>query len=92
MADHSSRSFGVFTSTSPDRFPPTQDFLAKVLGIHRPTVSDIARRIHAQGMIRYSRGVVTISDLAQLERTACDCYRIVKAEFNAIRNGRPKSR
>lgn len=67
-----------------NQFALTQEFLAQMLGVHRPTVSETAQRIQAQGLIRYSRGIVTIIDRDRLEQTACDCYRIVKAEFDAI--------
>jgi CRP-like cAMP-binding protein len=69
-----------------DEFPLTQEFLAQMLGVHRPTVSETAQRIQAEGSIRYSRGTMTVVDRQALERTACDCYRIVKAEFDALRN------
>lgn len=69
-----------------DEFPLTQEFLAQMLGVHRPTVSDTAQRIQAQGLIRYSRGVITITERNQLEKLACDCYGIVKAEFDDIVN------
>lgn len=69
-----------------DEFPLTQDFLAQMLGVHRPTVSETAQRIQKEGSIRYSRGTMTIVDRQALERTACDCYRIVKAEFDDLRN------
>lgn len=65
-----------------DQFPLTQEFIAQMLGVHRPTVSDTAQRMQAEGLIRYSRGIITIADRAELERRACDCYRIVKAEFD----------
>jgi CRP-like cAMP-binding protein len=73
-----------------EQFPITQEFLAKMLGVHRPTVSETAQRIQAQGLISYSRGVITITDHDGLERVACECYRIVKAEFDDIRNQRPR--
>lgn len=66
----------------------TQEFLGQMLGVRRPTASDIARRLQADGLIRYSRGKVTIADSAGLERTACSCYRIVKAEFDRIAGSR----
>jgi CRP-like cAMP-binding protein len=69
-------------------FPLTQEFLSQMLGVHRPTVSEIAQRIQAKGSIRYSRGTMTIVDREALEQTACDCYRIVKAEFDELRNGK----
>jgi CRP-like cAMP-binding protein len=67
-------------------FPLTQEFLAQMLGVHRPTVSDTAQRIQAQTLIRYSRGIVTITDRQKLEGLACSCYRIVKNEFDSITN------
>jgi Mn-dependent DtxR family transcriptional regulator len=75
-----------------DQFLLTQEFLSQMLGVHRPTVSDTARRIQANGMIRYSRGVITITDRGQLERKACECYRIVKAEFDELLSRRPDDR
>lgn len=70
-----------------DEFPLTQEFLAQMLGVRRPTVSEIAQCLQADGLIRYSRGIVTIIDRANLERDACACYRIVRAEFDAITRG-----
>jgi len=63
-------------------FPLTQQFLAQMLGVRRPTVSETASRLQSQGLVRYSRGVITITDRSGLEHLACDCYRIVKAEFD----------
>jgi Mn-dependent DtxR family transcriptional regulator len=65
-----------------EEFPLTQQFLAQMLGVRRPTVSETASRLQSQGLIRYSRGVITITDQAGLEQFACECYRIVKAEFD----------
>lgn len=67
-----------------DEFPLTQQFLAQMLGVRRPTVSEIAGRLQAQALIRYTRGVITITDRAGLERATCSCYRIVKAEFDHL--------
>ena len=71
-----------------DEFPITQEFLSQMLGVHRPTVSDTAQRIQAQGLIRYSRGIITITNRNELERKACECYGILKAEFDDLRNHR----
>ena len=71
-----------------DEFTLTHEFLARMLGVHRPTVSETAQRIQAQGLIRYRRGAITIVDRHRLREIACDCYRIVKAEFDEIRNHR----
>lgn len=71
-----------------DEFPLTQEFLAQMLGVHRPTVSETARRIQAEGLIRYRRGIITIVDRDGLQRKACECYRIVEAEFDGLRHHR----
>ncbi len=67
-----------------DEFGLTQEFLAQMLGVRRPTVSEIARRLQSRGLIRYSRGRMTITDREGLERTACECYSIVRAEFEEM--------
>lgn len=71
-----------------EQFPLTQEFLAQMLGVRRPTVSDTARRLQGENLIRYSRGVITIVDHDRLEQAACQCYGIIKAEFDDIRNHR----
>jgi CRP-like cAMP-binding protein len=67
-----------------DRFPLTQEFLAKMLGVRRATVSLTAGLLHNAGLISYSRGVITIDDRAGLEETACECYSIVHGEFEML--------
>jgi CRP-like cAMP-binding protein len=67
-----------------DQFDLTQEFLAQMLGVRRPTVSEIAGRLQSDGLIRYSRGVVTVVNRRGLEKASCNCYSIVKAEFDAM--------
>jgi CRP-like cAMP-binding protein len=67
-----------------DSFPLTQEFLAEMLGVHRPTVTVAARMLQQAGLIRYSRGVVTILDRAGLEHAACECYGIVRRRFERL--------
>jgi CRP-like cAMP-binding protein len=69
-----------------EQFFLTQEFLGQMLGVRRPTVSETAQRIQASGLIRYSRGVITVIDRAGLEKAACDCYQIIKQEFDAVGN------
>ena len=69
-----------------DEFLLTQEFLSQMLGVARPTVSETAQRIQTEGSIRYSRGTMTIVDRQALERTACDCYQIIKSEFDDLRS------
>jgi CRP-like cAMP-binding protein len=71
-----------------DEFPLTQEFLAQMLGVHRPTVSETAQKLQARSLIRYCRGVITICDRQELDREACECYGIIRAEFDDLRNHR----
>jgi CRP-like cAMP-binding protein len=70
-----------------DKFLLTQEFLGQMLGVRRPTVSDTARQLQADGLIDYTRGNVTITNRDGLQQTACPCYAIVKAEFDRITPG-----
>jgi len=67
-----------------DRFQLTQEFLSQMIGVRRQTASDIARQLQADGLIRYSRGIITITDGPGLERAVCSCYGIVRTEFDLI--------
>lgn len=70
-----------------DRYPLTQEFLAQMLGVRRPTVSQVASRLQDAGLVRYARGDMRILDRSGLEKTACNCYGIVRAEFDAMAHG-----
>ena len=52
----------------------TQELLAEMLGVRRTSVTEVARKIQSEGIINYSRGVITILDRARLEQTSCECY------------------
>jgi CRP-like cAMP-binding protein len=67
-----------------DRFPLTQEFLAQMLGVRRATVSLTAGLLQNAGLISYRRGVITIDDRAGLHEVACDCYDIVRDEFDKV--------
>lgn len=54
-----------------------QQFLAEMLGVHRPAVTIAAGALQKAGVIRYSRGKVTVLDRDALERSACKCYRLI---------------
>ncbi len=64
-----------------DEFSLTQEFLAIMLGVHRPSVSVAAGALQNAGFIRYSRGRVVVTDRAGLEDVACECYRFGADEF-----------
>jgi CRP-like cAMP-binding protein len=61
-----------------DSFHLTQEFLAELLGIQRPSVTVVARTLQKAGLIRYSRGLIAITDRPGLETAACECYDMVR--------------
>jgi CRP-like cAMP-binding protein len=65
-----------------DSFQLTQEFLAELLGIQRPSVTIVARTLQKAGLIRYSRGLIAITDRPGLEEAACECYGMVRAAMN----------
>jgi CRP-like cAMP-binding protein len=67
-----------------DEFPLTHDFLGLMLGVRRATVTEAAQALQARGLIRYHRGVVSISDRAGLERASCECYELIAREFSRL--------
>jgi hypothetical protein len=67
-----------------DSFPLTQQFLSQMLGVQRTTVSAAARALERSGSISYRHGVITVRDRGQLERQSCECYAIIRAEFERL--------
>jgi CRP-like cAMP-binding protein len=67
-----------------DRFPMTQEFLAQMLGVRRPSVTVVAGVLQKAGLIAYARGWVVILDRAGLEAASCECYRVVRDEFERL--------
>jgi CRP-like cAMP-binding protein len=65
-----------------DKLPLTHEFLSQMLGANRATVSLTAGIFQQAGLIRYARGTVTILNREGLEELACECYGVVKAEFD----------
>ena len=67
-----------------DELALTQDFLAMMLGCRRAGVTAAAITLQGDGMIRYGRGHITILDRAKLEDFTCECYGIVRAEYDRL--------
>lgn len=67
-----------------DHFALTQDFLASMLGVTRPSVTIAAGILQQAGMIQYHRGRITIVDRTGLEASACECYRFITGHIDAL--------
>ena len=64
----------------------THEFLAAMLGVRRPGVTEAAVKLQDDGMIQYKRGGVRIVDREALEDVSCECYHLVKGEFDRLLN------
>ena len=69
-----------------DEFKLTHEFLAAMIGVRRPSVTEALQALQDDGLIRYQRGNISIVDRAGLEKVACECYQVVKDEFNRLLN------
>jgi len=66
-----------------DTLPITQDILAAMLGVLRPTITIAARELERDGLITRGRRQVTIVDRKRLIQASCECYQLVRARFNS---------
>jgi len=62
----------------------TQELIANMLGVRREGVTEAAGKLQKLGVIRYSRGRITVLDRPQLEQLCCECYSVVKTESDRI--------
>jgi CRP-like cAMP-binding protein len=74
--------------TNAESFPLTHEFLAQMLGVHRPTVTVAAGMLQKAGLIDYTRGSITIIDRKGLEAASCNCYRVIAAEYERLLNSK----
>ena len=73
--------------TDQDTLPLTHEFLAEMLGVQRSSVSVVTRTLQTAGLIRQSRGGITVSDRAGLEETACECYGKIRRAYQRLLPG-----
>jgi CRP-like cAMP-binding protein len=67
-----------------DEFPLTQEFVAMMLGVARPTVTIVAGTLQKAGLITYRRGTINILDRERLEAASCECYRVGTALLRSV--------
>lgn len=62
----------------------TQELIGNMLGVRREGVTEAAGKLQRAGVIRYARGRIAVLDRPQLERRVCECYAVVKKEFDRL--------
>lgn len=62
----------------------TQERIAAMLGVRREGVTEAAGKLQAAGLIEYSRGRIRVLDRPRLEQSTCECYAVVKQEFDRL--------
>jgi len=62
----------------------TQELIANMLGVRREGVTEAAGKLQDAGLIRYQRGRITVVDRPGLEARSCECYQVVKTEFDRL--------
>jgi CRP-like cAMP-binding protein len=72
-----------------DRLPSneltmTQELIANMLGVRREGVTEAAGNLQKAGLLHYSRGHITVLDRPKLEKRVCECYAVVKREFDRL--------
>jgi CRP-like cAMP-binding protein len=69
---------------STDELVMTQELIANMLGVRREGVTESAGKLQQLGLIHYSRGRIKVLDRPGLEQQSCECYRVVKKEFDRL--------
>jgi CRP-like cAMP-binding protein len=72
------------TRMKSSELPFTHEFLSMMLGVRRPSVTDVLQSLQERGFISAQRGKIVVLDREGLERTSCECYRTVREEFERI--------
>lgn len=62
----------------------TQELIANMLGVRREGVTEAAGNLQKAGLISYSRGHITVLDRPELEKRSCECYAVLKKEFERL--------
>ena len=67
-----------------DELVMTQELIANMLGVRREGVTEAALKLQHAGLIRYARGHITVLDRAGLEKRSCECYAVVRKEYDRL--------
>jgi CRP-like cAMP-binding protein len=72
-----------------DEVVMTQELIANLLGVRRGGVTEAALKLQEAGIIQYKRGRIDVLDRPGLQRMACECYAVVKKEYERLLPARP---
>ena len=67
-----------------DELVMTQELISNMLGVRREGITDAARKLQSAGLIEYCRGHITLLDRQGLEDNVCECYSVVKREYDRL--------
>ncbi len=73
-----------FDRSSSNELVVTQELIANMLGVRRESVTEAAGNVQRAGLIEYNRGHITMIDRPGLEARACECYAVVRKEFDRL--------
>ena len=62
----------------------TQELISNMLGVRREGVTTAAGKLQTDGLVQYSRGHIVVLDRPGLEKRVCECYAVVKKEFDRL--------
>src|SRR5262249_33202092 len=65
-------------------YPLTKEFLGEMLGVSLEPVNEVTRVLQESGVLRYENGIITILDADRLEAMSCECYRIIREEYDRM--------
>ena len=63
----------------------TQELVAELMGVRRTSITEVATKLQAAGVVHYSRGVINILDATALEKLSCECYSLQRDQAEALR-------
>ena len=69
---------------SSNKLTMTQELIANMLGVRREGVTEAAGKLQKLGVIRYSRGQITVLDREKMEQLCCECYEVVRKETDRL--------
>lgn len=70
-----------------DTFPMTHEFMGQMLGVRRPGVTEALQELQRAGALAYERGEMRVVNRAVLEAASCECYRVIRSEYERLIGG-----